>query len=169
MTIQTGAGASIAIGASIYANTSPLSLPDSLADFKGITYTPIGEVSEIGEFGDERTIVPFIALSDGRTRKARGSADAGDLQFTFAYDPTDTGQDALATAFAVASQSLDQYPFRVRLNDATNIGSPLNVGTSYYFGGKITTLRNQSISNDGIVTKTCTIAINTAVFMSEPT
>lgn len=169
MAIQTGAGATIAIGASIYANTSPLSLPDSLADYKTISYTTIGEVAEIGEFGDERTIVPFISLADGRTRKARGSADAGDIQLTFAYDAADAGQDALATAFAVTSQNLDQYPFRVRLNDATGTGSPMNIGTTYYFSGKITQLRTQSISNDGIVTKVATIAINTAVFTSDPT
>lgn len=169
MTIQTGAGASIAIGATIYGSPTTAGPADSLAEFKAISYTTIGEVSEIGEFGDERTIVPWISLADGRTRKARGSADAGDLQVTFAYDAADTGQDALATAFAVASQSLDQYPFRVRLNDATGLGSPANIGTTYYFGGKITQLRTQSISNDNIVTKVATIAINTAVFATDPT
>ena len=168
MPIQTGAGATIAIGTTIYTG-SPQALPNSLATFKAISYTPIGEVSEIGEFGDERTIVPFISLADGRTRKSRGSADAGDIQITFAYDASNAGQDALATAFAVASQNLDQYPFRVRLNDATGTGSPANVGTTYYFGAKITQLRTQAISNDGIVTKVATLAINTAVFASDPT
>lgn len=169
MTIQTGAGASIAIGATIYGSPQSAGPADSLVEFKAISYTTIGEVSEIGEFGDERTIVPWISLSDGRTRKARGSADAGDLQITFAYDAADSGQDALATAFAVSSQSLDQYPFRVRLNDATGLGSPASVGTTYYFGGKITQLRTQSISNDNVVTKVATIAINTAVFATDPT
>jgi hypothetical protein len=168
MAIQTGAGATIAIGGSIYGSPNT-TLAESLVEFKAITYTQIGEVEEIGEFGDERTIVPFISLADGRTRKARGSADAGDLQITFAYDAADAGQDALQTAFNVSSQNLDQYPFRVRLNDATGLGSPTNIGTTYYFGGKITQLRTQSITNDGIVKKVATIAINTAVFATDPT
>lgn len=168
MAIQTGAGVTIAIGTAVFTG-SPQALPDTLAEFQGFTYTAVGEVSEIGEFGDERTIVPFISLSDGRTRKARGSADAGDIQLTYAYDPADTGQDALATAFAVASQSLDQYPFRVRFNDATGLGSPMNVGSTFYFGAKITQLRTQSISNDNIITRVATLAINTAIFSSDPT
>lgn len=162
MTIQTGAGASIAIGSSPFVG-SPLAAPDSLVDFQAVSYTVIGEVAEIGEFGDERTIVPFISLTDGRTRKARGSADAGDLQITFAFDGDDAGQAALRAAFEVQSQTADQYPFRVRLNDGS-VGSPTGVGTSYYFGGKITQLRQQSISNDNIVTMVAIIAINTEVF-----
>ena len=169
MAIQTGSGATIAIGATIYGSPITAGPANTLAEFRVITYTTIGEVSEIGEFGDERTIVPFISLADGRTRKARGSADAGDVQITFAYDAADAGQDAIATAFAVSSQNLDQYPFRVRLNDATGTGSPTNIGTTYYFGAKITQLRTQSISNDGIVTRVATLAINTAVFATDPT
>lgn len=162
MTIQTGAGATIAIGSSPFVG-SPLAIPNSLAQFQAVSYTVIGEVSEIGEFGDERTIVPFISLNDGRTRKARGSADAGDLQVTFAYDADDAGQVALQAAFEVSSQTADQYPFRIRFNDGS-AGSPLGLGTTHYFGGKITQFRIQSISNDNVITKVAIIGINTEVF-----
>lgn len=154
MAIQTGSGVTLAIGTTASATT--------LAQFEADSYTAVGEVAEIGEFGDERTVVTFMSLADGRVRKARGSADAGDCQITFAYDSTNSGQDALRTAFKVASQSLDEYNFRVQFNDSLGVNA-----TTWYFRAKITSRRVQSITNDGIVTMVARLSINSAMVEKE--
>jgi hypothetical protein len=150
MAIQTGSGVTLAIGSA--AQTSP--------EYVGDTYKEVGEVSEIGEFGDERTVVEFIALSDGRVRKARGSANAGDSVVTYAYDSSDDGQDDLKDAFEEQSQAADEFNFRIQFNDAA--GSPL-LKTTFYFRARITSRRVQSITNDAVVTVQATLAINSPI------
>jgi len=154
MAVQTGSLATLALGTTAAATT--------LAQFEADSYTSVGEVSEIGAFGDERKVVPWISLADARTRKARGSADAGDMMVTYGYDSTNGGQDNLRTAFATVSQSADEFNFRVQLNDS--LGSN---PTTFYFRGKVTQRRVQSISADNIVTVNATIAINSAVIEKE--
>jgi hypothetical protein len=154
MAIQTGSGVSLAIGTTAAAS--------SLGQYEADTYTTVGEVSEIGEFGDERAVVEFMSLADSRVRKARGSANAGDCQVTYAYDSTNSGQDALRTAFLVTSQSADEYNFRIMFNDQISTNP-----TTWYFRAKITARRVQSVSNDNIVTVVATLAINTAMTEKE--
>ena len=149
----TGADASIAIGTTAAAS--------NVQQFEDDTYDVIEQTSEIGEFGDERNIVSFITLADGRTLKARGSADAGDMDITYAHKPGgDDGQDALLSAFN-ASQGADEFNFRVMLDDqiTPSTGNP----TTYYFRGKVVSNRLQAISPDGTVTRLARVAINTAI------
>lgn len=155
MAIQTGSGVTLSIG-----TTQAVDFDSGTqGDFEGDSYTEVGEVSEIGEFGDERTVVEFISLADGRVRKARGSANAGDAVITYAYDSTDTGQDALKSAFEETSQAADEFNFRVRFNDAPESGTP----STFYWRARITSRRVQSITNDGVVTVQATLAINSPI------
>lgn len=146
MTVQTGSGVDISIGTTAAASNA--------TQFAADTYTVIGEVSESGEFGDVRQIVPFISLADGRVRKARGSKDGGEWQLTVAFDGSDAGQIAVKNAFAVVSQTADEYNWRVRLNDSGGINP-----TTFYFRGKVVSRPMQGISADNIITMAFTIAI----------
>jgi hypothetical protein len=150
MAIQTGSGVSLSIGTTAAATT--------LAQFQADSYTTVGEVAEIGEFGDERAIVSFMALADGRVRKARGSANAGDAVITFAYDSTNVGQDGLRNAFNAVSQSADEFNFRVLFNDQISVNP-----TTWYFRARISQRRVQNITNDNIITVQVTLAINSAL------
>src|SRR5690606_17681320 len=149
MAIQSGTGCTIAIGTTQAAT--------SAQEFAMDDYTEVGEVSEIGEFGDQRNIVTFTSLADGRVRKARGTADAGDVPVTYAFDGGDEGQDALKTAFEELSQSADEFNFRVQLSDG------LITPTTFYFRARVSSRRVQSITNDGIVTVQAMLAINSPV------
>jgi hypothetical protein len=154
MAIQTGSGVSLAIGTTAAATT--------LGQYQADSYTTVGEVSEIGAFGDERNVVSFLSLADGRVRKARGSANAGDAQVTYAYDSTNSGQDNLRTAFNTVSQSADEFNFRVQFNDS--LGSN---PTTWYFRARITQRRVQNITTDAIVMVNATLAINSALVEQE--
>ena len=111
MTTQNGSGVTIAIGTTQAAS--------NLTEYEADSYTVAGEIAEIGEFGDERNIVEFLSLADSRVKKSRGSANAGDAPVTYAFDGSDSGQDAIKAAFDVTSQAADEFNFRIQFNTCT--------------------------------------------------
>jgi hypothetical protein len=152
MAIKTGTGASIAIG-------TVLAVPNGTqGEYEADSYTSLGEVESIGEFGDQRSSVQFTSLSDGRVQKARGVKDAGDAVVVFAHKTGDSGHAALKSADEATTQATDEFNFRVQLNDqiATN-------PTKFYFRARVLGRRVLEITNDGVVRVQATLAINTAV------
>jgi hypothetical protein len=152
MAIKTGTGCSLAIG------TTLATTGGTQAEYEADAYAAVGEIEEIGEYGDERSIVEFAALGDGRMQKARGVANAGDATITYAHKTADTGQDNLKTAFEATSQSTDEFNFRILFNDQIST-SP----TKFYFRARISGRRVLAITNDGVIKVRATLAINTAV------
>lgn len=152
MTIKTGTGCTLAIG-------TVLAAPNGLqAEYEADSYTNVGTIEELGEFGDQRSSVTFAPLDVGRMLKARGIADAGDMTVIYAHSTADSGQDAIKTAYEAVSQSLDEFNFRIQLNDS--LGSN---PTTFYFRAKIMTRRVQSISNDAVVKVQAVLGINSGV------
>ena len=109
MTARTSAGSSVAIGAA--AGT------ESLAGFQAVSYTEIGEVTNIGEFGKQYNLVTHNPISNRRTQKYRGSYNQGQLQLEMARDTADPGQADLIAA----NDSDDNVSIRVTLQDGTNL------------------------------------------------
>lgn len=123
MAVQTAAGAKIYIGpANAVANTE--------AAYDALTFTLIGEVEDVGEFGDVYNEILFTAIDNRRVRKKKGSVDAGTLTLTVGFDPDDAGQ----SAFDAAVESDLDYAFRIELNDASEGGSPSRPTTRYFRG-----------------------------------
>jgi len=150
--ITPGAGASFAIGTTQDVDFSTYSA--ALTDFQNDTYTDVGDIESIGDFGDEFTEVTFTGLSDRRTRKFKGSADAGNLSVTVAMNADQAGQQDLRNALEDATQ--DDYNFRVKFNDGTSGGSD----TVEYLRGKV---MSNSVSVSGandIVTATFSVGLN---------
>jgi len=148
MTVKTASGSTIAIGTTAAATT--------LSDFQGDTYTQLGEVENMGDFGDSSPEVPFASIGDGRTRKSKGARDAGTMAVIVGHDPLDAGQDAIE----VAEQTNFEYNFRVILADAKNANFS---NSTFYFKGLVMSQRKNVGTNDNIVRKTYNIAINSAI------
>lgn len=152
MAIKTATGSTIAIG-------TTLATPNGTqAEYEADTYTTVGSIESISEFGDQRSAVQFSSLSDSRVQKARGIADAGDAEVVYAHATGEAGQVAMKAAFAATSQSTDEFNFRVQLNDQIST-SP----TRYYFRARVLSDRQLELTNDGVVRKKAVLAINTAV------
>lgn len=152
MAFKTGTGSDIAIGTTLATTNG------TQAEYEADTYTVIGDIETIGPFGDERSNVGFASLTDGRRQKARGIADAGDQIITYAHKTGDAGQLALLAAFAVTSQSADEFNFRVRFNDAVTVNK-----TTRYYRARVMSQRVREIGNDGVIIVEAMLAINTAV------
>ena len=83
--------------------------------FAALTWTEIGEISEMGEFGRQYNLVTFNTLGDRRTVKRKGSYNDGTIACQMARVPDDAGQTILVTAV----NSDASYSIKVTLQDGT--------------------------------------------------
>jgi hypothetical protein len=119
MAVQSAAGAKLYIGP---ANSSAA----NQAAYEALSYVLVGEIENIGDFGDTWTEIMFTSISDRRARKRKGTRNSGTLELTLGFDGADGGQAALAAAL----ESDNEYAVRISLQDATT-GSPANPTTFY--------------------------------------
>jgi len=148
MTVKTASGSTLGIGTPLAATT--------LSEFQADSYTLVGEVEDLGSFGDSSPEVPFASVGDARVRKSKGARDAGTMAVVVGHDPLDAGQDAVEAA----EQTNYEYNFRVVLADALNAGYS---NSTFYFKGLVMSQTKNVGANDHIIRKTYNIAINSAI------
>jgi len=115
------------------------------AGFEALTYSLIGEVTDLGEFGREYSAVTHKPLGDRRTVKRKGSYNDGTVAMTVARVPGDAGQTLLTTGL----DSDDNYSFEVVLQD----------GTTLYFEAQIISYTTNVGSVDQITTASVSLEI----------
>ena len=160
MTVNVTAGSAIFIAYDTVADTPLFQAPTSLAEYLAIGVDPainewrlVGEVEDLGDFGDEAGTTEFTAVDNRRVRKFKTTFDAGTIDITVGDDTTDDGQNAMLEALA----SDFNVPFRVDLSDQlTNGGSP----TQVFNHGIVTGNRRTLGTVDNIVKKAIPVALN---------
>lgn len=138
MAVQSGAGAALAVSATLPAT-------NDASGFGAVSFTNIGEVTNLGEFSRQYNIITYTALDERQIKKLKGSYDEGTLPVNLAYDPADSGQAILEAA----RDSDNNYSFRVTLQD----------GTYFYFQAKVTSYTVNVSGVDDVTSSTCQIAI----------
>lgn len=151
MTVQTAAGSRLFIG-SVAAATV-----DTKAEYEALTYVEVGEIEDLGEFGDKANEIKFTSVNDRRVRKFKGSFDAGTLPLTVGFDAGDAGQVALVAAFA----SDNDYAFKVVLNDAPQDSD--GAGTHFYFRGKVMSKPVNVGNAENVVKRKFDLGINSEI------
>jgi hypothetical protein len=154
MTINTASGAKLALGTTASAAV--------LADFLADSYIEVGEIEDLGEFGDESQTVEFISLSDSRVRKLKGPRDAGTQNIVVGDDMTDEGQIAMDDA----ERTKFDYNIRIELNDAVTLGGS---NSFHYFRGKVMSRRRNVGNATNVIRKTYAIGINSDIIEVLPT
>ena len=114
--VFTSAGTTLGISAVLPATYNA-------AGFALLSFTDIGEITDMGEFGREYALVTHNPLGDRRTVKRKGSYNDGALTMSLGRVPSDAGQTLLRTA----CNDDDSYAFVVTLQD----------GTKQYFSGQV--------------------------------
>lgn len=151
MTVHTAAGSKLFIGP-VAASTV-----DTANEFAALSFTEVGEIESLGEFGDQAGIVTFTALGDRRVRKFKGSFDAGTITLSLGRDAADSGQSAL-----IAAQASDfDYAFKVELNDEGSNSPQRN--TVFYFRGKVVSYSTNIGNANSVVGASAQIAINSPI------
>jgi hypothetical protein len=162
MGVFTAAGTRVFLGTTaIPDNMVDMNDAQALAVFEADSYVEIGEVENLGEFGDESQAVTFASLKDGRSRKFKGTRDAGTIPLVVGHDATDEGQLALVAAEA---SPLD-YNVKVVSNDALTLGGQ---GSVDYFYGKVMSKRKTHGDVNNIVRGNYAIGINSRIVTQEP-
>ncbi|MCB1511525.1 MAG: hypothetical protein KDJ36_11550 [Hyphomicrobiaceae bacterium] len=89
-------------------------------DFSSVTWVEIGGVTNLGQAGDTSELITSNHIGAGRTRKLKGTRNAGSQEIVADLDYADTGQIALLAA----EKTDDTYAIKVELNDAPSGGTP---------------------------------------------
>lgn len=85
------------------------------AGYAALTFTEIGEVSDLGEFGRQYNLVTYNTLGDRRTVKRKGSYNDGTIAAQMARVPSDAGQAILTDAVNDDAS----YAVKITLQDGT--------------------------------------------------
>ena len=109
----------------------------------------------------------FTSLRDGRVRKYKGTADAGDLTLTVGLDNGDLGQAKLKVAHK--DRSKGDYNIKVTLNDGDPTATPVLLPTTFYMRGKVMNNTVAAGSADNVIRRNVTIGINSDIIEVLPT
>lgn len=140
MPLSTAAGTTIEIGT-------------TLADTEADSYTNIGKVANLGNFGRVYQPIEFSSLDDRNVLKFKGQRDDGNITMELGRDLSDAGQAAVK----VALDSDYDYNFRVILNDeSADSGSS---GTVYYFKAKVMSFTTNVNDPNSVVGASVDLAI----------
>ena len=102
--------------------------------YAALTFTDVGEASEVPEFGAAYSAVTFTPLKTGIVNKFHGELNYGSVTIPLGYDSADAGQIILLAALA----SKDEISFRETRSD----------GTVRYIMGKVMSFpRGQSVGS----------------------
>jgi len=124
------------------------------AGFESLTFDTIGEVTDLGEFGREYSLVTHNPLGDRQTVKRKGSYNDGAISMTVARTPDDAGQTVLQTAL----DSDENFSFNVTLQD----------GTELYFQAQVLSYTTNVGTVDQITTASVTIEITDEIIEVAP-
>lgn len=141
MTVFTTAGTTIAVSAGV-----PATFDQS--GYAALSYTAIGEVEDLGEFGREYNEVKFNPIGSRGAKKLKGSFDEGTLALKLGLDTDDAGQDLLYTA----SGSDNNYAFKVTAQN----------GDVYYFQAKVMSFKRNFGGVDTVTGATVNLSIQTS-------
>lgn len=142
------------VAGSILSVASALPATYDAAGFAALTYSAVAEVTDIGTFGKDFTLVTHNPIGDRKTYKFRGSYNNGTLDLKLAKITvlnTDAGQAALTTAL---NDPLDKsVSFRIALQD----------GSKQYFTGKVMSFTTSIGSVNSILAGECKVEIDSDV------
>jgi hypothetical protein len=130
--VRSSAGSTISIGAA-----QPATYTE--AGYEALTLTPIGEVTDLGEFGRVYELITHNSLASRGTQKFKGSFNEGSVTIQLASVSGDAGQALAKTArdsdsdysFVITTQNGDQYFFQAKvMSFATTVGSTGSLTTA---------------------------------------
>lgn len=94
------------------------------SDFSAVVWQEIAKWTQMGPIGDTAALISTDVINEARTKKQKGTRNAGSMDNVFAVSPLDAGQ----LAIIAAEKTLDNYPFMVRLNDGVpDVSAPVTI------------------------------------------
>ncbi len=142
MSVFTSAGTTLEVSASLPASY------DSTG-FAALTFTEVGEITDMGEYGRQYNLVTHNPLNNRKTVKRKGSYNDGSLALQLARVLADAGQIILVNAV----DSDTSISCKVTLQD----------GTIQYFTAQVMSYTTGVGSVDQITNAACTLEIDDSI------
>ena len=122
------------------------------AGFAALVMVPVGEVTNIPEYGASAQVVPHEPLATGVTEKNKGFVNNGSLSIEAAFSEDDAGQLIVAAGVTGAGKFVE-HSFKVALQD----------GSIDYFTGKIFSYTKNPGSANSMVSSSIQVEINSDI------
>lgn len=87
---------------------------------EALTFTEVGGTTNLGSAGDTANLITSDQIARQRTRKLKGTRNAGSMEVLCDLDYADAGQLALIAA----EKTQSTYAFKLQFNDAPAGGTP---------------------------------------------
>lgn len=155
MTIYATNGAKLHIGGVLNQKATDF----EVADFSAQVWAEIGETENLGTVGDEAAEITFDSISANRTRRLKGTRNAGTMELVCGIDPEDAGQIALVAA----EKTIHDYAFRITFNDAPTGGSP----SVRYFIAKVATAAEALDAANNVMKLNATLWVNSNIVRAD--
>jgi hypothetical protein len=140
MPVRSSAGSTLSLSAGIPATFN-------VAGYTALTWTAVGEITDLGEFGREFNLITHNPLGSRGTVKLKGSFNEGSISVSLALDTDDAGQ-ILAKAAALSD---NDYSVKITTQN----------GDDYYMQVKVMSFKVQVGSVDSVTSATMTMEITT--------
>lgn len=147
-------------GCKFYISTDPFpeqSDDVTEADFAAVVWIEVGKWTSMGPFGDSAQLITTDLIGEGRTKKMKGTKNAGSMANVFAIDNTDPGQIKMLEA----SETLNNYAFQVELNDADGLTGSENSLRQFY--GLVMSAQEAGGGANTVQTVNATVEINSNI------
>lgn len=141
MAVDTSAGTLLHISAAAPATFNA-------AGYAALTWTPVGEVVDPGEFGRKYAVVKHNPVATRGTQKFKGSFDEGTMSLKLGLDNDDAGQILLHAA--------------VLLDDPQSFKVTLPGGDTYYFQAMAMDFVIGGLTVDSVTSAACTLELTTS-------
>lgn len=128
----------------------------TLAGFGALSFTEVGDVSSLGEFGGSAQITQFIPLATGIVNKRKGSIDYGTAAATIGRVAGDAGQGILKEGFD-GTNAYDAHSFKVVGGD----------GSLVFFTGMIGSFTRNIGDANTVTGVSCNIELDNKVISSD--
>lgn len=117
--------------------------------FNSLTFVPVGEITDLGEFGKMYNLVTHMPLGSRLTIKRKGAYNSGTVQIVLGRVPSDAGQAAL-----IAGRDSDV---------SRSIKVVLQTGTTIYFTAQVMQYTTKVGNVDTITQSTVKLEIDNDV------
>ena len=144
-------GKQTSTGLTVKLSASQPATPDA-SGYAALTYTEIGEVTNVPSFGPTVAVVESNPLKTGITEKFKGFINNGSTSVDFDVDTEDAGQILLSSGTIGANKDV-RHSFVIEYAD----------GSKRYFQGKIFSDSETPGSANSMLTGTAQIEIETEV------
>ena len=118
------------------------------AGFVALTFTEVGEVATLGDFGATFEDVTFVPLKTGITEHRKGGVDYGELSMSIAYDEADAGQILIKSGVDGANRDVI-YSHKIELTG----------GEIFYFTGQFFSAPYSIADASSMVTQSVTVKL----------